>query len=78
MLGSHARFKGVGPVKARKLWSTFGESLFEILDNGDVVSLHKILSESTAKNTIDAWRSYITVIPHLIFPFSRLDGDRLF
>ena len=61
MLGSHARFKGVGPVKARTLWSTFGESLFEILDNGDIVSLRKILSENTAKNTIDAWRSYINI-----------------
>lgn len=61
MLGSHTRFKGVGPVKARKLWSTFGESLFEILDNGDIVSLRKILSENTAKNTADAWRSYINI-----------------
>lgn len=61
MLGCNARFKGVGPVKARALWSTFGESLFDILDNGDIVSLRNILSENTARNTIDAWRTYINI-----------------
>jgi exodeoxyribonuclease V alpha subunit len=61
MLGCNARFKDVGPVKARALWSTFGESLFDILDNEDIVSLRNILSENTARNTIDAWRTYINI-----------------
>ena len=31
------------------------------MDNGDIVSLRKILSENTARNTIDAWRNYINI-----------------
>ncbi|EKP0310074.1 AAA family ATPase [Aeromonas veronii] len=61
ILGCNTRFKGIGPVKAHALWATFGESLFDILDNGDIVSLRKILSENTARNTIDAWRNYINI-----------------
>lgn len=61
MLGSNSRFKGVGPVKASSLWATFGESIFDILDNGDIVSLRQVLSEKTAKDTIDAWRSYTNI-----------------
>lgn len=61
MLGSNSRFKGVGPVKASSLWATFGESIFDILDSGDIVSLRQVLSEKTAKHTIDAWRSYTNI-----------------
>jgi exodeoxyribonuclease V alpha subunit len=61
MLGSNTRFKGIGPVKAQALWSAFGESLFDILDNGDIISLRRILSDNVAFNTIEAWRNYINI-----------------
>lgn len=61
MLGSNARFKGIGPVKAQALWSYFGESLFDIFGRGDIISLLHVLSKETAQNAIDVWQDYINI-----------------
>jgi exodeoxyribonuclease V alpha subunit len=59
LIGGSSRFKGIGPVKAKKLWGHFGGALFELLDSGDVKTLCQILTEEAAKNAINAWQTYI-------------------
>ncbi|XYJ10454.1 AAA family ATPase [Telluria sp. B2] len=48
-------FHGIGMVKARKLWDTFGERLYQILDNADVEALTSVLTEDSARQVISAW-----------------------
>jgi len=48
-------FQGIGMVKARKLWDTFGERLYQILDEADVGSLATVLTEESARQVISAW-----------------------
>ncbi|MEN3277563.1 MAG: exodeoxyribonuclease alpha subunit [Massilia sp.] len=48
-------FHGIGMVKARKLWDTFGERLYHILDNANVEALTGVLTEDSARQVIAAW-----------------------
>jgi exodeoxyribonuclease V alpha subunit len=48
-------FEGIGLVKARRLWDTFGEDLFDVLDRRDVDALCKVLSKDLAVKALDAW-----------------------
>jgi exodeoxyribonuclease V alpha subunit len=48
-------FEGIGLVKARKLWDTFGEALYGYLDRGDESTLSTVLGESRARQVIAAW-----------------------
>ena len=48
-------FQGVGMVKARKLWTVFGEGLYGHLDNGDVDALSRVLTAESAKQVVAAW-----------------------
>ena len=49
-------FRGVGRVKARKLWEAFGERLYDIFDEGDAASLTEVLGEEVARQAVAAWR----------------------
>jgi exodeoxyribonuclease V alpha subunit len=48
-------FTGIGLVKARKLWDTFGDRLYRILDEGDFTSLTTVLTEESAQQVVSAW-----------------------
>lgn len=48
-------FQGIGMVKARKLWDTFGERLYRILDDADVEALAMVLTEDSARQVVAAW-----------------------
>ena len=48
-------FQGIGMVKARRLWTTYGEELYRLLDNGDVGALTRVLTEESAKQVVAAW-----------------------
>lgn len=48
-------FEGVGRVKARKLWETFGSQLYDILDSGDVDALATVLTSASASLVASAW-----------------------
>lgn len=48
-------FQGIGLVKARKLWNTFSETLYGILDRGDIAALSTVLSEDNARQAVTAW-----------------------
>lgn len=51
-------FRGIGLVKARKLWDCFGEKLFELLDGGDVGALSTVLTTECARQAVDAWAEH--------------------
>jgi exodeoxyribonuclease V alpha subunit len=61
LLGGSSLFKGIGPVKAEKLWEFFGEGLYDLLDKGDHKTLVQKLSPDTAQNAVDAWRNYVNI-----------------
>lgn len=48
-------FQGIGLVKARKLWETFGEGLYELLDSADVTTLSTVLTAESAQCAVKAW-----------------------
>jgi exodeoxyribonuclease V alpha subunit len=60
LLGNSAKFKGIGPVKAKKLWEHFGDQLVEILDEAETDLLTEKLSVEVATNAIEAWQSYVS------------------
>lgn len=51
-------FEGIGQVKARKLWESFGSRLYEILDSGDVDSLAAVLTLDSARQVASAWAQH--------------------
>ena len=58
MMAESAEFRGVGFVKARRLWEAFGEALYDILDRGDIASLSTVLTEDSAFQVVEAWSLY--------------------
>lgn len=61
LIGGSSRFRGIGPVKAQKLWAHFGESLYDLLSQGDTETLMQLLSQETAQRAVDAWRTYVNL-----------------
>lgn len=57
-IANNPAFVGIGHVKARKLWETFGDSLFELFDTGDAASLTTILSPDSASQAVNAWAEH--------------------
>ncbi|BAL23513.1 AAA family ATPase [Azoarcus sp. KH32C] len=51
-------FKGIGFVKARRLWDRFGEDLYALLDAGAVNRLAEVLPAEMAAQLADAWRRW--------------------
>jgi exodeoxyribonuclease V alpha subunit len=49
-------FPNIGQKKAERLWETFQDSLYEILDRGDTGSLTKVLTPAVAQGLLDAWK----------------------
>ena len=54
-IADSADFRGIGRVKARKLWDHFGSDLYRILDQKDHFALASVLSADVAKQIVDAW-----------------------
>ncbi|WP_156328118.1 MULTISPECIES: AAA family ATPase [unclassified Massilia] len=51
-------FSGIGPVKARKLWETFGDKLYHLLDTRDSSTLATILTSESAAQAVKAWAQH--------------------
>ncbi len=54
-LASNPAFVGIGAVKARKLYDTFGDDLTKVLSSRAVSLLTSVLTEDAANNLVDAW-----------------------
>lgn len=51
-------FRGVGRVKARRLWDALGDKLYEALDSGDTAVLKRHLTPELTVQAIAAWRQH--------------------
>jgi exodeoxyribonuclease V alpha subunit len=51
-------FAGIGLVKARTLWETFGERLYGLLDAADVEALSTVLTPESAECAVAAWAKH--------------------
>lgn len=58
LMADNPDFQGIGRVKARRLWETFREELYEILDRGDAEALTTVLTDDSANQVIAAWRQH--------------------
>lgn len=57
-MADSSAFEGIGQVKARKLWETFGESLYDHLDAGNLEELAKVLTLRSAAQVVVAWAQH--------------------
>lgn len=55
-LADNDSFEGIGVAKARRLWDTFGEGLYELLDQQQYEPLLKVLSTEAALALLRAWQ----------------------
>jgi len=58
LLADSPDFKGIGTVKARRLWERFGEALYGILDAGERERLIEVLPEPLADTLVAAWQRW--------------------
>lgn len=57
-MAENPAFEGIGQVKARKLWDAFGERLYDLLDQGNVVELASVLPPRIAAQVVSAWEQH--------------------
>jgi exodeoxyribonuclease V alpha subunit len=58
LLSKGDAFQGIGVVKARRLWETFGERLYDILDQGDKSALTTVVSLDSAESLLSGWQQF--------------------
>lgn len=58
ILAHSDRFRGIGESKANALWIAFRDELYNILDEGDVAELERVLTHDVAVRLADAWSHY--------------------
>lgn len=58
LLAEAEAFKGIGRVKARRLWDHFGDELYAVLDASDVERLAEVLPTAMARALADAWQRW--------------------
>ena len=58
ILAHSGRFRGIGESKANDLWIAFRDELYNILDEGDVAKLERVLTHDVALRLADAWSHY--------------------
>lgn len=51
-------FVGIGQVKARRLWETFGDNLYGLLDSGDAKALAAVLTPESGIQVVGAWAEH--------------------
>lgn len=57
LLSESKKFSGIGRVKAQHLWTEFGESVFDIIEQVDIESLKRVLSEKSALKLCEEFKS---------------------
>jgi exodeoxyribonuclease V alpha subunit len=58
LLSTSPAFPGVGQVKARRLWETLGEALYDCLENADRTALAAVVGEELAEVLLTGWQQY--------------------
>ncbi len=54
-IAKNAAYKGIGEVTAELLWETFGEVLFDVLDEGDTTALTDVIGPQRASALVQGW-----------------------
>jgi len=57
-MADNPAFEGIGQVKARKLWDSLGNRLYEALDGADLDTLATVLTPESAMQVVSAWTQY--------------------
>ncbi|WP_409438766.1 AAA family ATPase [Psychromonas sp. GE-S-Ul-11] len=57
-IAKEAAFKGIGEVKARELWSTFGSGIFPVLGARNTSKLSGILTDKAINSLFDGYEKY--------------------
>lgn len=57
LLSESKRFQGIGRVKAKTLWTTFGDDVFDIIEKVDIEALKEVLSEKSALRLCEEFKS---------------------
>lgn len=55
-LARNPRFEGVGKMTAKRLWETFGDALFGVLDKGDTTALADVIGPQKATRLVQGWQ----------------------
>lgn len=55
LLADGEEFSGIGRVKARRLWETFGPDLYDVLDQGRVSDLSRVLAPEMSEKLVVSW-----------------------
>lgn len=58
ILAHSDRFRGIGESKANDLWIAFRDKIYDILDEGNVAELERVLTRNAAVRLVDAWSHY--------------------
>lgn len=66
-LSNSPEFEGIGDAYAKRLYSTFGDELVEILNRGDGFALERVLSKVRAKKLVEAWAEKCTEVALIAF-----------
>jgi exodeoxyribonuclease V alpha subunit len=54
-IAAGARFQGIGPVTAQRLWDALGERVYEVLDGRQVEELRDLLPRDLSNSLLDEW-----------------------
>jgi exodeoxyribonuclease V alpha subunit len=57
-LAKESAFKGIGDVKARELWTTFGKNVFKLIEAKDISQLGTILTDKATLSLIEGYEKY--------------------
>lgn len=55
-LARNPRFEGIGKMTAKRLWETFGDALFGVLDKGDTTALADVIGPQRATRLVQGWK----------------------
>jgi exodeoxyribonuclease V alpha subunit len=59
LLATSPAFPGIGEVKARRLWESLGEGLYDCLDHANHAALAQVVGETLAHVLISGWTQYV-------------------
>jgi exodeoxyribonuclease V alpha subunit len=57
-IAKESAFKGIGDVKARELWSTFGKKVFKLIEAKDITKLGTVLTDKAILSLIEGYEKY--------------------
>lgn len=57
-IAKESGFKGIGEVKARELWTTFGKNVFKLIEAKEIAELGTVLTNNATHSLIEGYEKY--------------------